>query len=143
MIETGAADAVPVRWDEATPALMRSATNLETDQMKLLTKANRQQLEANARKTEIEGEDDHRPVVKLFDPCGAATWLLTEIEGDIAFGLCDLGMGSPELGSVSISELEAITGPLGIGIERDKWFEAEMTISQYAEAARASGSIAA
>ena len=29
MIETGAADAVPVRWDEATPALMRSATNLE------------------------------------------------------------------------------------------------------------------
>ena len=111
--------------------------------MKLLTKANRTQLEANARKTEIEGEDDHRPVVKLFDPCGAATWLLTEIEGDIAFGLCDLGMGSPELGSVSISELEAITGPPGIGIERDQYFEAEMTISEYAEAARASGSIAA
>ena len=143
MIETGAADAVPVRWAVATPALMRSATNLETDQMKLLTKANRTKLEANARKTEIEGEDDHRPVVKLFDPCGAATWLLTEIEGDIAFGLCDLGMGSPELGSVSISELEAIKGPLGIGIERDQYFEAEMTISQYAEAARASGSIAA
>jgi hypothetical protein len=143
MIETGAADAVPVRWAVATPALMRSATNLETDQMKLLTKANRTKLEANARKTEIEGEDDHRPVVKLFDPCGAATWLLTEIEGDIAFGLCDLGMGSPELGSVSITELEAIKGPLGIGIERDQYFEAEMTISEYAEAARASGSIAA
>ena len=31
MIETGAADAVPVRWAVATPALMRSATNLETD----------------------------------------------------------------------------------------------------------------
>jgi hypothetical protein len=111
--------------------------------MKLLTKANRLKLEANARKTEIEGEDDHRPVVKLFNPAGAATWLLTEIEGDIAFGLCDLGMGSPELGSVSITELEAIKGPLGIGIERDQYFEAEMTISQYAEAARASGSIAA
>jgi len=111
--------------------------------MKLLTKAIRTKLEANARKTEIEGEDDHRPVVKLFDPCGAATWLLTEIEGDIAFGLCDLGMGSPELGSVSITELEAIKGPLGIGIERDQYFEAEMTISEYAEAARASGSIAA
>ena len=111
--------------------------------MKLLTKAIRTKLEANARKTEIEGEDDHRPVVKLFNPAGAATWLLTEIEGDIAFGLCDLGMGSPELGSVSITELEAIKGPLGIGIERDQYFEAEMTISQYAEAARASGSIAA
>ena len=111
--------------------------------MKLLTKANRTKLEANARKTELDGEDDHRPVVKLFDPCGAGTWLLTELEGDIAFGLCDLGMGSPELGSVSITELEAVQGPLGIGIERDRYFEAEMTISQYAEAARVSGSIAA
>ena len=116
--------------------------------MKLLTKANRTKLEANATVSENahlmpDVHIDHRPVVKLFDPCGAATWLLTEIEGDIAFGLCDLGMGSPELGSVSISELEAITGPLGIGIERDMYFEAEMTISEYAEAARASGSIAA
>ena len=34
--------------------------------MKLLTKANRLKLEANARKTEIEGDDDHRPVVKLL-----------------------------------------------------------------------------
>ena len=30
-IETGAAYAVPVRWALAAPALMRSATNLETD----------------------------------------------------------------------------------------------------------------
>ena len=111
--------------------------------MKLLTKQIRTKLEANARKTEIEGEDDHRPVVKLFNPAGAATWLLTEIEGDIAFGLCDLGMGSPELGSVSITELEAITGPLGIGIERDMYFEADKTISQYAAAARSAGCIAA
>jgi len=111
--------------------------------MKLITKEIRTKLEANARKTEIEGEDDHRPVVKLFNPAGAATWLLTEIEGDIAFGLCDLGMGSPELGSVSIAELEAVQGPLGIGIERDMYFTADKTISQYAEAARASGCIAA
>lgn len=111
--------------------------------MKLLTKQIRTKLEANARKTEIEGEDDHRPVVKLFNPAGAATWLLTEIEGDIAFGLCDLGMGSPELGSVSITELEAVQGPLGIGIERDMYFTADKTISQYAAAARVAGSIAA
>jgi len=128
--------------------------------MKLLTKANRTKLEANATVSEdaynrvliLEDSNahlmpdvhiDHRPVVKLFDPAGAGTWLLTELEGDIAFGLCDLGHGSPELGSVSITELEAVQGPLGIGIERDRYFEAEMTISQYAEAARASGSIAA
>jgi len=110
--------------------------------MKLITKEIRTKLEANAWKTEIKGKDDHRPVVKLFNPAGAATWLLTEIEGDIAFGLCDLGMGSPELGSVSITELESYKS-LGIGIERDIYFEADKTISQYAEAARASGSIVA
>jgi hypothetical protein len=117
-------------------------------QKPLLTQAIRTKMEANAAISENshlmpDVHIDHRPVVKLFNPTGAATWLLTEIEGDIAFGLCDLGMGSPELGSVSITELEAIKGPLGIGIERDKYFTAEMTISEYAEAARASGSIAA
>ena len=117
-------------------------------QKPLLTQAIRTKMEANATISENshlmpDVHIDPRPVVKLFTPPGAATWLLTEIEGDIAFGLCDLGMGSPELGSVSITELEAIKGPLGIGIERDKYFTAEMTISEYAEAARASGSIAA
>ena len=43
-----------------------------------------------------ERESDHVPVVKLFDPCGAATWLLTEMmpdQPDLLFGLADLGMG--------------------------------------------------
>lgn len=38
---------------------------------------------------------DPKPVVKLFTPDGAATWLLSEIsrtDTDTAFGLCDLGM---------------------------------------------------
>jgi hypothetical protein len=105
--------------------------------MQLLTKTIRLQLEANFKNP----DDDHKPVVKLFNPVGSATWLLTEIEpdSDLAFGLCDLGMGSPELGSVSISELEGIRLPLGLGIERDLHFTADKTISQYAEAARANG----
>ena len=103
--------------------------------MQLLTKSIRLKLEANAQNPDA----DHKPVVKLFNPVGAATWLLTEIEGDIAFGLCDMGMGSPELGSVSISELERVQLPLGLGIERDLHFTADKTISQYAEAARANG----
>jgi len=109
--------------------------------MKLLTKEIRTKLERNfkARVKSADGEDDFHPVVKLFNPVGAATWLLTEIEGDIAFGLCDLGMGSPELGSVSISELERTQLPLGLSIERDLHFTADKTISQYAEAARANG----
>lgn len=90
--------------------------------------------------SEKDGETiDFKPVVKLFNPCGAATWLLTELdpeEPDIAFGLCDLGMGSPELGSVRISELDDYKGPLGIGIERDIHFDADKTLSEYAEEAR-------
>ncbi|MCF0075481.1 DUF2958 domain-containing protein [Dyadobacter sp. CY261] len=58
--------------------------------------------------TEDRG-DDHPPVVKLF--LGNATWLLSEIDPfyeDIAFGLCDLGMGEPELGNVSRLELKGL-----------------------------------
>lgn len=103
--------------------------------MKLLTKEIRTRLERNAAAPEI----DHKPVVKLFNPVGAATWLLTEIEGDMAFGLCDLGMGCPEMGHVSISDLEGITLPLGLKIERDLYFTADKTLSEYAAAARANG----
>lgn len=93
--------------------------------MKLLTKPIREKLIANGKAQDLvrgtEDEIDFEPVVKLFNPCGAATWLLTELDSedpDIAFGLCDLGMQCPELGSVRISELESVRGPLGLGIER-------------------------
>ena len=74
------------------------------------------------------------PVVKLFNPNGGGTWLLTEIamnNQDLAFGLCDLGMGFPELGWVSIAELKEIRTPFGLGIERDAWFEASKTLTDY------------
>lgn len=94
----------------------------------------RPQLLANGR----DPEHDHFPVVKLFNPCGAATWLISAIEpddADILFGLCDLGMGFPELGSVRLSELESVRGRLGLGIERDLFFEAKYPLLVYAEAA--------
>ena len=96
----------------------------------------RQRLLANGA---AERETDHVPVVKLFDPTGAATWLITEMmpdEPDILFGLCDLGFGCPELGYVSLAELEHVRGPLGLGIERGVHFEARFPLSVYAEAAR-------
>ena len=87
---------------------------------------------------------DHRPVVKIFDPCGAATWLLTSMDPHgVAYGLCDLGMGSPELGSVSVHELAEVKGPLGSGLEVDRCLAPQLTISEYAEQARAAGRIAA
>jgi hypothetical protein len=89
---------------------------------------------------------DPKPVVKLFTPDGACTWLLTELDPgdpDIAFGLCDLGMGFPELGSVRLSELMAVRGALGLPIERDIHFKATRTLSQYADAASKAGVIRA
>lgn len=91
-----------------------------------------------------ERETDHVPVVKFFDPSGAATWLVTEMmqdDHDILFGLCDLGMGCAELGYVSLSELQSVKGRLGLGIERDLSFVARFPISVYAEAARIAGRI--
>ena len=89
-------------------------------------------------------EIDFRPVVKLFNPCGAATWLLTEIEPDdpdIAWGLRDLGMGFPEFGTVSLSELASIKGPFGLGIERDLHFNTDKPISAYIDEASKLGRI--
>lgn len=92
-----------------------------------------------------EGRElDPVPVVKFFDPTGVATWLITEMmpaEPDILFGLCDLGMGCPELGYVSLSELQGVRGRLGLGIERDLSFVGRYPLSVYAEAARLLGRI--
>ena len=72
----------------------------------------RPQLLANGR----DPDADHVPLIKLFNPCGAATWLISEIQPydeDVLFGLCDLGMGFPEIGPVSLSELQSVKGRLG------------------------------
>jgi len=52
-------------------------------------------------------------------------------------------MGEPELGYVSLLELAAVRGKLGLPIERDLHFEADKSISVYAEEARSRGRIAA
>jgi len=119
--------------------------------MKLLTAEQERQLlengRANAERIRKDGNTvDFKPVVKLFCPWGAATWLLTELDPDnpdIAFGLCDLGMGSPEIGSVSLAEIAAVRGPAGLRIERDLYFEADKTLEGYADEARRLGHIKA
>ncbi len=72
----------------------------------------------NGHTSEEQDGFDPFPVVKLFTPDAAATWLLTEAypEGpDVRlFGLCDLGMGCPELGYLMLSEIEDVRGKLGL-----------------------------
>jgi hypothetical protein len=109
--------------------------------MELITKKQREQLLKNGKESEATKPDcpDHYPVVKLFTTWGAATWLLTELdpeEPDIAFGLCDLGMGFPELGSVRVSEIAAIRGCFSLKVERELHWKAKKTLSEYAQEAR-------
>jgi hypothetical protein len=99
---------------------------------------------ANGRRSAAGEPIDPCPVVKLFTPDAAATWLLTELdpdEPDIAFGLCDLGIGFPELGSVRLSEIAQVRGALGLPVERDGHFVATKPLSVYAENARRWGGI--
>jgi hypothetical protein len=111
--------------------------------MNLITAAQRAQLVANGLTQRAATNNgaalDFYPVVKLFTPDANATWLLTELDPDdpdLAFGLCDLGLGEPELGYVRLAELESVRGPLGLPVERDFGFSADRLISAYAADAR-------
>lgn len=90
--------------------------------MRLLTKG------IEAALVKASGNDsggDHQPVVvKFFTPDAQCTWFILdgsrEPNGDWRlFGLCDLGMGCPELGYVMLSELQAIRGQFRLPVERD------------------------
>ena len=66
---------------------------------------------------------DKVAVCKFFDPCGSYTLYAVEYDGrDTFFGWVD-GCPEPELGYFSLSEMESVRGPLGIGIERDLHFK--------------------
>ena len=118
--------------------------------MKLLTLELRAILVANhvAHRAAMGGDGrapDPAPVLKLFNPCGAATWLATELDedGDTLFGLADLGFGCPELGVFSLAEIAAIRLPFGLAIERDLNFATGRPLSVWAATARRAGSIIA
>ena len=82
--------------------------------MKLITKEVQKKLDDNMKLA----EEDRQPVVKFFGG-GACNWFISEKDGDILFGLCDLGLGYREFGSVHIRELESLTFQFGLGVERD------------------------
>ena len=88
-------------------------------------------------------EPDPVPVVKFFNPLGAATWLASELypDGDTLFGLADLGFGCPELGTFSLSELAGVRLSFGLGIERDVGFATAHRLSTWAAWSRRAGSI--
>ena len=71
-----------------------------------------------------EYEDDPLVVAKLFDPCGSASWFLLEYDPVEKIAFCWVqGLAEDELGYISLTEMESIKGPLGIGIEQDLYFQ--------------------
>lgn len=88
--------------------------------------------------------NDPLPVVRLFTPDAHVTWLLAAldpVDGDTAWGLIDLGIGMPELGTVKLSDLAGIVGPRQQPIQRDLYFRASWPLSEYVRLAQIDGSI--
>ena len=104
-------------------------------------------LRANARASRRHEQRDERfdpfPVVKFFNPVGAATWIATELydDGDTLFGLADLGFGCPEMGVFSLTEIAGVRLPFGLFIERDEHFEPLAPLSLWSDTARRMGAI--
>lgn len=109
----------------------------------LITDEQRGQLLDNGTAAARGEKRDPFPVVKLFTLDAHATWLLTELnpDDDTAFGLIDLGVGTPALGHVRLSVLEGIRGPENLSVVRDLHFTARRRLSEYVRLAQADGSI--
>lgn len=102
--------------------------------MKLMTK----ELEKEFEKYPLGSQDgllgQAKVIAKFFNPMGVGTWFITEAEkqenGDYEMlGYCHLGDDElAEFGYVMLSELQAIKGPLGMGIERDLYLSKDCTL---------------
>jgi len=88
--------------------------------MKLLTK------ELIAKFPPLYANEGKKPekvkvICKFFTPDSSFTWYATEFDGkDTFFGFVR-GLEN-ELGYFSLKELETVTGPLGLHVERDLYF---------------------
>lgn len=82
--------------------------------------------------TDGNTQAETREAVFVFTPDGGADWLVWEYDPTegLAFGLCDLGMGFPELGTVVMTDtgigyepsdiVENIRGGLGLRVEVER-----------------------
>jgi len=110
----------------------------------LTTADERTQLLTNGAARATDQHIDPLPVVRLFTPDAHAIWLLAALDpadGNTAWGLIDLGIGMPALGTVKLSDLAGIVGPQQRPVLRDVYFRAAWRLSEYVRLAQRDGSI--
>ncbi|WP_321854504.1 DUF2958 domain-containing protein [Paraburkholderia tropica] len=110
----------------------------------LTTADERTQLLANGEARAAGQHIDPLPLVRLFTPDAHAIWLLAALDpadGNTAWGLIDLGIGMPALGTVKLSDLAGIVGPQQRPVLRDVYFRASRPLSEYVWLAQRDGSI--
>ena len=132
------------RFHGKTVSCIRGSVGFLTMTQPLTTADQRAQLLANGAARAAGQSIDPMPVVRLFTPDAHATWLLAALDpadGDSAWGLIDLGIGMPELGTVKLSDLATIVGPRQRPILRDQYFHASRPLSEYVRLAQIDGSI--
>ena len=94
------------------------------DFMQLLTKEIRTKL-PKLHETESIPTEEKEIICKFFNPCGSGTWYVIEGEQQsddfVFYGLAKIH--EEEFGYFSLNELEALTLPFGLRIERDLSFD--------------------
>ena len=149
-MELEAAVPAPTAENPPRPEEEAPPTTSQPRGMKLILEEHKKKLKANWPRSGKEP-----PVLKIFNPVGASTWFIHSMDPDdedTLFGLCDHGFGFPELGYVSVSELQDVHPKVRITInshplempvhlERDRHFRATHSLSVYADAARAESGI--
>lgn len=111
------------------------------DDVNLIPSELRALLLQNGARTASGELHDPLPVVRLYTPDAQASWLLTELDPedpDLAYGLCDLGLGTPKLDYVRLSQLVAIAGD---AVACDAGFVPRQSLSAYLREAREAGAI--
>lgn len=112
--------------------------------MSLLTQAQCAQLMANGSALAVDRSFDPMPVVKLFLPDARVGWWLGWIDPDtpdVAFGLCDMGLGFTCETPIQLSALQTIRGPQGRCVVVDHGFVPRYTLSKYVSQARRDGHV--
>ncbi len=87
--------------------------------MKLLTAELRKKLPAVGS---TSANPDPTAVCKFFTPDSSWTWYPIEFDGEDTFYGLVQGF-EEEFGTFSLSELESVTGPMGLHVERDLYFQ--------------------